>query len=106
MYSITAPLDNEIIHAEPSHDRCYFINLRQKNLSHLRLFLTDNRGRPLPQFSDQSKDGNLSFTCTLRVDIVQGRAVNEFVTKMYEPNVPARFTSNLLKKIGDTSPGS
>ena len=100
------PLDSEILYLEPSHDRCYFINLRQKNLSHLRLFLTDNRGRPLPQYTDQSKDGNLSFTSTLRVDIVQGRAVNEFVTKPYEPNVPARFTSNLLKKIGDISPGS
>ena len=100
------PIDDQVLFFEATHERTYFINLRQKNLSHVRLFLTDHRGRRLPQQPDQSKLGNLTFTTTMRVDIIQGRAVNEFVTEMYEPNVPARFTSNLLKKIGNIAPGS
>ena len=73
----------------------YFMNLQQRKLSNLRLFLTDSKGRKLGRLSTerdlgtaagketsgvfdnkfQSTLGNLYFTAVLRVDII----------KMFEP---------------------
>jgi hypothetical protein len=73
----------------------YFMNLQQRKLSNLRLFLTDSKGRKLGRLSSerdlgtaagketsgvfdnkfQSTLGNLYFTAVLRVDII----------KMFEP---------------------
>ena len=71
-------------------EREYFINLSQKRLSTLTLFLTDARNRPLGRIAGsasgtaagsytptggdnstlQSTQGNLSFTATIRIDVV------------------------------------
>ena len=73
----------------------YFMNLQQRKLSNLRLFLTDSKGRKLGRLSSQRDNGtaagketasdfdnkfqstlgNLYFTAVLRVDII----------KMFEP---------------------
>ena len=71
-------------------EREYFVNLQQRRLSALALFLTDSRNRPLgrlagsasgtaagsqtggvPNSSLQSTQGNLFFTATIRIDVVQ-----------------------------------
>lgn len=98
------PMQTQVIFFESQTEREYFLNLRQKNVSSLRLYLTDERNRQLPQYTDQSTKGNLRFTCTIRVDVVQKTMPNQLETVPYEPNIPARFTSNLLEKFDFGAP--
>ncbi len=83
--------DVEFITYESSTGNEYFMNLQQRKLSNLRLFLTDSKGRKLGRLSserdigtaagqysgntftknNQSTLGNLYFTAVLRVDIVK-----------------------------------
>ena len=72
----------------------YFINLQQRRLSHLHLFLTDSKGRRLGRLTgdtsntaagregtdpgsfasdDQAKTGNLYFTAVVKVDVIRVR---------------------------------
>ncbi len=87
--------DVEFINYNSSTGEEYFMNLQQRKLSNLRLFLTDSKGRKLGRLSSQrdlgtaagketagvfdnnfqSTLGNLYFTAVLRVDII----------KMFEP---------------------
>lgn len=87
--------DVEFINYNSATGEEYFMNLQQRKLSNLRLFLTDSKGRKLGRLSTQrdlgtaagkettgdfdnkfqSTLGNLYFTAVLRVDII----------KMFEP---------------------
>ena len=87
--------DVEFINYNSATGEEYFMNLQQRKLSNLRLFLTDSKGRKLGRLSSQrdlgtaagketagvfdnkfqSTLGNLYFTAVLRVDII----------KMFEP---------------------
>jgi len=87
--------DVEFINYNSATGDEYFMNLQQRKLSNLRLFLTDSKGRKLGRLStqrdlgtaaglessgsfeneNQSTLGNLYFTAVLKVDIV----------KVYEP---------------------
>jgi len=83
--------DVEFINYNSSTGDEYFMNLQQRKLSNLRLFLTDSKGRKLGRLSTerdtgtaagledsngfvkstQSTLGNLYFTAVLKVDIVK-----------------------------------
>ena len=83
--------DVEYITYNSSTGEEYFMNLQQRKLSNLRLFLTDSKGRKLGRLSsqrdlgtsagkqtagvfdskEQSTLGNLYFTAVLRVDIIK-----------------------------------
>jgi len=99
------PLQDEVIFYEASHGREYFLNLRQKNISHMRLYLTDEHSRPLPLFAGQNaQKGTCRFTATLRIDIIQVMQPNTFQTPPYESGIPPRFTSNFLEKLDFGAP--
>ena len=54
----------------------HFLNLRGKNLSHMKLFLTDRKNRMLTHAvasgnDNQSTFGNLNFTAIIRLDTIQ-----------------------------------
>lgn len=88
--------DVEFINYNSATGDEYFMNLQQRKLSNLRLFLTDSKGRKLGRLSsqrdlgtaaglessgsfekeNQSTLGNLYFTAVLKVDII----------KMFEPH--------------------
>ena len=68
-------LQHEFAHYDLLGDE-FFLNLRSKRLSHLRLTLTDSKNRKLTHAvssgdDNQSTLGNLSFSCVIRVDTVQ-----------------------------------
>ena len=75
-----------------------------------RLFLTDSRGRPLGRTpgsnsktaagggTAQSTTGNLSFSCTLRLDVIQKMQPNTLQTPKPQQPIPARFTGPLLNQ--------
>ena len=94
------PLQDEVIFYEAQTGREYFLNLRQKNVSFMKLYLTDEHNRALPLFAGQNAHkGTCRFTATLRIDVVQVRMPNEFETPPYVSGIPPRFTSNFLEKL-------
>lgn len=98
-------------------DKEYFIDLYHKRLSSLRLFLTDDRGRPLGRlmtelnkntaagFQDsnaftrdtQSTLGNLFFDATIRVEIVRVRIPKYLDTIPPPIPEPAREAQSILE---------
>jgi hypothetical protein len=104
------PVSNNKIRYFAQTGREFFMNLSQKTLSGMRLYLTDESNRPLGRDflslgstsqtaagigRAQSTLGNLAFNCTLRIDIVQGRQVNELNTPLPKQSVPGRFSTIL-----------
>jgi hypothetical protein len=96
-------------------DREYFMNLQQRRLSTLTLFLTDARNRPLGRLpgssagtaagsqtagalnsSLQSTQGNLFFTATIRIDVVQVSFPNMLQAPPIPPPQPALHNRGTL----------
>ena len=103
--------DVEFINYESNTGDEYFMNLQQRKLANLRLFLTDSKGRKLGRTSTQrdlgtaagltdssldfesnlqNKTGNLFFTAVIRVDIVKNRSPVKLETEGIRPPLPAR----------------
>ena len=108
------PVNSEFCNFTANTGREYFIDLRQKHLNNIRLYLTDqhNRriGRRPAQGSlktaagydninaiEQSTLGNLSFSCVLRTEVIQGGPVDEVQFAKPPPVIPARKTGLLVQ---------
>ena len=93
----------------------YFMNFQQRRLSTLILFLTDARNRPLGRLpgssagtaassqtagvlnsSLQSTQGNLFFTATIRIDVVQVSFPNMLQAPPIPPPQPALHNRGTL----------
>ena len=82
----------------------YFINLQQRALSSMRLFLTDHAGRPLGRKANstsktasgtglqQSTKGGLFFSAVLRIDTIQRTPPNVLKSKPVPQPIPQRRT--------------
>ena len=91
------------------HDE-FFVTLPQRSLNTMRLFLTDSKGRPLGRTVGstsrtsagtgiaQSTTGNLNFSCTLRLDVIQKQMPNTIQTPPVPQPIPGRFTGPLLNQ--------
>lgn len=112
--------DTEFINFETGSSDEYFLNLQQRKLSTLRVFLTDSRGRPLgrPFGSDtlqdgtasgleddetgviinkkQNQNGNLFFDAVIKVEIVKVRDPKMLDSMPPPPLLPAREAQNIL----------
>jgi len=88
-------------------ERIFFANLKQKSVEQLRLRLTDHHNRPLPKYdADQAITGNLSFTCNIRIEVIQERHIDELQSQKIPPSIPARFSSLLThQKNGENTFG-
>ena len=76
-------VDTEYVHFTSGTDTEFFLVLTQRNLSSMRLFLTDSKNRPLARLAGsanktaagtgtaQSTTGNLNFSCVLRLDVLE-----------------------------------
>ena len=95
----------------------YFLNLQQRRLSHIHLFLTDSKGRRLGRLSGdtsgtaagrpdsddthfkkdtQSTQGNLFFTACLKIEIIRVRTPQRLDTKPPPFPNPAREAQSVL----------
>ena len=75
--------NTEYLYYQASNERTYTLDIGQKNLSNIRIYLTDQHNRPIGrQFNQiiqtasgngqyQSTLGNLSFSCVLGIDTVE-----------------------------------
>lgn len=113
------PCDTEYITYDAQSGREYFMNVRQKVVSNLRLRLTDRHNRPLGRGinsssktasgsgTEQSTLGNLSFSAVIRVDVIQQRHIKELETKPTINNTAERFDKVLSQpKFGRNAYGS
>lgn len=107
----------EMIRYVARADKEYFIDLYHKRLSSLRLFLTDDRGRPLGRLMSELTDntaagiqesnafvrntqstlGNLFFDATIRVEIVRVRIPKYLDTIPPPVPEPAREAQSVLE---------
>lgn len=78
--------------------REYFINLTQRSIPELTLYLTDSAGRELPFLPGQNILGNMSFSCVIRVEIVKSAIIsgNTLQLPSIKHSVPARFSTRPL----------
>jgi len=113
------PVNLEYCHYDAQSGREFFMNIRQKAVTNLRLRLTDRHNRPLGRAfnsatltasglgTKQSTLGNLSFSAVIRVDVVQQRHIKELETSAVVEKTASRF-ENLLSqpKFGKDGYGS
>lgn len=115
-------VDNDFINYTTGTQMEYFVNLTTKQITFLRLFLTDSHGRPLPEnvrreYPDfapiaapaapnptpvnQATLGNRSFEAVIKVDIVQymGGQNNFLNSAPPVKTVPARFGTEPLNYL-------
>ena len=80
--------------------REFFLDVHQKNLTHLRLKLTDKHNRDIrdTQKPNQVKTGNMNFSAVIRVDIIKRKDVQRLETQRAEPNIPARFSNGIVNQ--------
>lgn len=110
--------DHEFITYHTQTGMDYFLNLQQRRLSHLRLFLTDSKGRRLGRlpgetggtaaglgpsassdaFSsiDQNTQGNLYFTAVVKLEVVRVRNPSHLDTKPPSVPMPAREAQSVV----------
>jgi len=103
------PVDVEYCSYEAQTGREYFLNIRQKVLTNLRLRLTDRHNRLIGRAfgastntatgsgDNQSTLGNLSFNAVIRVDIVQQRHPRHLETPGIPEKTAARFENLLIQ---------
>jgi hypothetical protein len=97
------PVNSEFCVYEPNIERSYFLDLHQRHLNNIRFYLTDHKNRRIGRRpasantktaagtgTEQSTLGNLSFSCVLRVDIVQSYLPSQVQFKTQEPIVSSR----------------
>jgi len=94
-------LDNEFATFTSGTQMEYFVNLLQKQVNTLQLYLTDSHSRPLPFYTNQTTLGNASFECVIKVDIVQYMSPmnNTLNSGGVQRTIPARFGTEPLKHI-------
>ena len=112
------PVSFEYCSYDAQSGREFFINIRQKMVSNMRLRLTDRHNRPLGRSfgsatytasglgTNQSTLGNLSFSSVIRVDVIQQRHIKELESEPVPQTTASRFDNVLTHpKFGRDSYG-
>ena len=73
-----------------------------KHLQNFRIYLTNSHGNKLPYTDEQRKYGNCSFSCVLKVDVIQQKAPNERFTPDIPRAVPPRWSAQNYNEDGHT----
>ena len=79
--------------------REFFLNLGQRSIPELTLNLTDSAGRQLPFAPGQDVLGNMSFSCVIRVEIIEKWDQSHMAQfPRFQNPVPARFTTQPIDR--------
>ena len=100
------PVNTEMVVFNSQTGREYFLDLRQKHLNNITLYLTDSKNRRLGRRPDeghlntasgtgtnQSTRGNLNFNAVFRVEVIKELGKNE---TSFGPTEPSGRFNNLL----------
>ena len=98
-------VDNDSVNFNTGTKNEYEISLTMRQLTHMRLFLTDSHGRKIPEnvryvnnvpvySTKQGVLGNRSFQATIKIEIVRyvGERTNVLVTEPIKYSIPPRFS--------------
>lgn len=108
------PVNTEFCTFSSNTGKEYYVDLHQKHLNNIKLYLTDQHNRRIgrrPASSglktasgvdntnaiEQSTLGNLNFNCVIRVDIVNGGPINEVHFPIDQPQIPIRKSGILVQ---------
>ena len=106
-------IDNQFVNFTTGTQMEYFITITSKQITHLRLYITDSHGRTIPQNIKYANNipvitnpsqlilGNRSWEGVIKVDIVQymGGQNNYLDSGGVAHSVPARFGTEPLNKF-------
>lgn len=100
------PVNTEMVVFNSQTGREYFLDLKQKHLNNIQLYLTDSKNRRLGRRPDQghlntatgtganqSTRGNLNFNAVFRVEVIKELGKNEV---SFGPAEPSKRFNNLL----------
>ena len=106
-------IDNQFVNFTTGTQMEYFVALTTKQITHMRLYITDSHGRPIPPNVPYTNNvptfppvnqltlGNRSWEGVIKVDIVQymGGQNNHLQSAPVVHSVPARFGTEPLNKL-------
>tara|TARA_R110001632_G_C11285540_1_gene412334 strand:- start:26 stop:1153 length:1128 start_codon:yes stop_codon:yes gene_type:complete len=106
-------IDNDFVNFTTGTQMEYFVALTTRQITHLRLYITDSHGRNIPQnivtaqnapvnnLTNQKTLGNRSWEAVIKVDVVQymGGQNDALKSAPVQYTVPARFGSAPLSKL-------
>ena len=106
-------IDNQFVNFTTGTQMEYFVALTTKQITHMRLYITDSHGRPIPPNVPYTNNvptfppvnqltlGNRSWEGVIKVDIVQymGGQNNVLQSAPVVHSVPARFGTEPLNKL-------
>lgn len=95
------PSYNEFNYFVTNTQREYFLNLTQRSIPELTLNLTDSAGRELPYNTGAEDLGNMSFSCVIRVEIIENQKVTMMQSAPVKKLVPARLSGNAPLRLPD-----
>tara|TARA_R110002167_G_scaffold55731_3_gene158166 strand:- start:3634 stop:4782 length:1149 start_codon:yes stop_codon:yes gene_type:complete len=107
-------IDNDFVNFTTGTQMEYFVSLTTRQITHLRLYITDSHGRDIPQnivttanappngaLVEQRTLGNRSWEAVIKVDVVQylGGQNDALVSAPIQYTVPARLGTEPLNKF-------
>tara|TARA_R110001599_G_scaffold26897_2_gene94807 strand:- start:1969 stop:2349 length:381 start_codon:yes stop_codon:yes gene_type:complete len=107
-------IDNDFVNFTTGTQMEYFVALTTRQITHLRLYITDSHGRDIPQnivttanvppngaLVEQRTLGNRSWEAVIKVDVVQylGGQNDALVSAPIQYTVPARLGTEPLNKF-------
>ena len=96
-------MNSNIIYYENTGENTWLLDIAQRNIPNLELFLTNRHGDPLtldnPTPSAQ-QTYNVSFQCVIRVEVVE-RSVVQSTNAQRDPNgyANARYSGNVMNTV-------
>lgn len=87
------PSLNALNYFQTNTQREYFLNLMQRSVPELTLFLTDSKSRPLPFTAGDDTLGNLSFSCVILVEVIRNKEITMANLKPVIQPIPARLSA-------------
>ena len=98
-------MNTNIIYYEDSGEDTWLLDIAQRNIPNLELFLTNRHGNPLTldnPVPDFQQPYNVSFQACIRVEIIE-RAVVQSTNAQRDPNgyANARYSGNVMNTVLD-----
>lgn len=88
------PIDSEIVTYNANNNLEFFIDVHQQHLTNIRFYLSMNNGEKIPEFAtDQNILGNLSFSMTLRIDVIRKIETNKVNFGAIENKAPRQLSN-------------
>ena len=91
------PIDSEKVSYDANNNLEFFIDIHQHHLTNIRFYLTMNNGLNIPEFdADQNSLGNLSYSMTLRIDVIRKIDANKVNFGPIQNKAPRNMSNPMI----------